>query len=50
MTIEVEKKDHIATITFNRPEARHAMDLPPFVWPSSPGWRTLSVRVQTSVP
>ena len=27
MTIEVQKKDHIATITFNRPEARNAMDL-----------------------
>ncbi len=27
MTIEVEKKDHIATIRFNRPEARNAMDL-----------------------
>ena len=27
MTIEVQKKDHIATIRFNRPEARNAMDL-----------------------
>ncbi len=27
MTIEVEKKDHIATITMNRPEARNALDL-----------------------
>lgn len=27
MTIEVEKKDHIAYITLNRPEARNALDL-----------------------
>jgi enoyl-CoA hydratase len=27
MTIEYEKRDHIAYITFNRPEARNAMDM-----------------------
>ena len=27
MTIEVEKKDHIARITINRPEARNALDM-----------------------
>ncbi len=27
MTIEYEKRDHIAYVTFNRPEARNAMDL-----------------------
>ena len=27
MTIEVQKKDHIARITINRPEARNALDM-----------------------
>ena len=27
MTVEVEKKDHVAYITLNRPEARNALDL-----------------------